>query len=379
MSNQKLATIIIDNYNYERYLGQTIDSALSQNYSNIEVIVVDDGSTDRSGEIISSYGDKITVVLKPNGGQASAFNAGFRKSRGEVIFFLDSDDILFPDAVKNAVHLFVEYELVKVQWPLWVIDEDGVKTGATRPPQVPNDGDLRDVVLRGGPTSCVSSPTSGNAWARHYLEKVLPMPEDVAYYKVCADEYLYTLAPVFGLIKTISKPQGLYRVHGKNIYSSRTFEEKLQLELSGHKQQTEVLTRVLKKWGINIDEDLWRRNSWFHRLALSIEEIATCIPQEDVFILVDDETWNVREIYPGRTVLPFLERDGQYWGSPENDNIAIQEINRLRDVGARFIVFTWPSFWWFDHYAEFNIYLRANFKCVLENERIIVFDLRNTL
>ena len=277
------------------------------------------------------------------------------------------------------MHSFASNDITKVQWPLSVITEQGEKTGVMRPPQIPLEGDLRDVVLRGGPTSCPSSPTSGNAWARHFLEKVFPMPEDVAYYKVCADEYLYTLAPVFGLIKTIPKPQGLYRVHGKNIYSSRSFEEKLQLELDGHAQQTAVLSRVLKRWDIAIDEDLWRRNSWFHRLASSIQDIAACIPHEENFILVDDGTWNAREIYPNRIVTPFLERDGQYWGSPENDEIAIQELNRLRDAGAYFIVFAWPSFWWLEYYPEFHMYLRAHFKCVLENERIIVFNLREKL
>lgn len=205
------------------------------------------------------------------------------------------------------------------------------------------------------------------------------MPQDVPYYKVCADEYLYTLAPVFGLIKTISDPQGLYRVHGKNIYSSRSFEEKLQLELDGHAQQTAVLSGVLSRWGFPVDVELWRRNSWFHLLAASIKDIAACMPAGDAFILVDDGAWNAREIYKDRMVMPFLERDGQYWGSAENDEIAIRELERLRDAGACFIVFAWASFWWLEHYPEFHSYLRANFNCVLENERIVVFDLRTTV
>jgi glycosyltransferase involved in cell wall biosynthesis len=67
-----LVSILINNYNYGRFLTEAIDSALNQTYSNIEVIVVDDGSTDNSQEIIKSYQDKIIPILKPNGGQASA-------------------------------------------------------------------------------------------------------------------------------------------------------------------------------------------------------------------------------------------------------------------------------------------------------------------
>src|SRR4051812_12972155 len=93
-----LVSIIVNNFNYARYLREAIDSALDQRYEPTEIIVVDDGSTDRSREIIASYGSSIIPVYKPNGGQASALNAGFAASRGDIIVFLDADDILFPEA-----------------------------------------------------------------------------------------------------------------------------------------------------------------------------------------------------------------------------------------------------------------------------------------
>src|SRR2546428_10583836 len=102
MNNFELASIIINNYNYRRFLREAVDSALNQTYRNTEVIVVDDGSTDGSPEIIASYGDRIIPVLKQNGGQNSALNAGFSSSRGDVILFLDSDDVLLPTAVEAA-------------------------------------------------------------------------------------------------------------------------------------------------------------------------------------------------------------------------------------------------------------------------------------
>ena len=94
-----LVSVIVNNYNYGHFLSEAIDSALAQTYTRTEVIVVDDGSTDDSSEIIAGYGDRIIPVLKENGGQASAFNAGFAKSRGDVICFLDADDYLFPQAI----------------------------------------------------------------------------------------------------------------------------------------------------------------------------------------------------------------------------------------------------------------------------------------
>ena len=78
-----LVSIVINNYNYGRFVGSAIESALEQSYSNTEVIVVDDGSTDTSREVIASFGDRIGAVLKANGGQASAYNAGFAASKGD--------------------------------------------------------------------------------------------------------------------------------------------------------------------------------------------------------------------------------------------------------------------------------------------------------
>ncbi len=95
------ATIIITSHNYGRFLRQCINSALEQTYPDTEVIVVDDGSVDESPQIIRSYGSRIIPVLKENGGQASAFNAGFKLSNGDFICFVDSDDVLLPTAMEK--------------------------------------------------------------------------------------------------------------------------------------------------------------------------------------------------------------------------------------------------------------------------------------
>ena len=97
-----LVSIVINNYNYARFLRAAIDSALSQSYASIEVLVVDDGSTDQSRAIIDSYGDRIRPVLKKNGGQASALNTGFAQCQGGIVIFLDADDILLPHATQRV-------------------------------------------------------------------------------------------------------------------------------------------------------------------------------------------------------------------------------------------------------------------------------------
>jgi glycosyltransferase involved in cell wall biosynthesis len=103
-----LASILINNYNYGRFLGQAIDSALSQDYLSKEILVVDDGSTDNSREIIFSYGDRIIPIFKENGGQASAFNAGVAASRGDILCFLDADDFFYPEKITHVVDVFCQ-------------------------------------------------------------------------------------------------------------------------------------------------------------------------------------------------------------------------------------------------------------------------------
>ncbi len=377
MTTRPTASIIVNNYNYDRYLAETIDSALDQTYPHVEVIVVDDGSTDRSREIIAGYGERIIPVYKDNGGQASALNAGFARSRGDVVIFLDSDDVLYPDAVTNVMAVFQKTDVTKVHWPLRIVDEQGRPTGDLKPGIDLPEGDFRDAVLQSGPTSCQSSPTSGNAWSRRFLAKIFPMPEDVTYYKTCADEYMYTLAPVFGPIKALGQPQGSYRIHGSSIYSSRSFQDKLKMELEGHDQQTAALSRVLRRHGYQVDVDRWHRRSWFHRLQQGIHHIEKDIPADTPFILVDEDTWGAREIFPMRRIVPFIDRDGTYYGPPRDDDEAIKELERIRETGVNYIVIAWVCFWWLEHYSKFSEFLRIHGDCAADNECVKIFELRS--
>ena len=119
-----------------------------------------------------------------------------------------------------------------------------------------------------------------------------------------------------------------------------------------------------------------RANPGWHRLYAAIQEITKVVPAESSFILVDEGCLEAPALIAPRRCLPFLEKDGRYWGKPPDDATAIRELERLRKAGASFIVFTWSTFWWLEYYGGLHRYLRAHFHCIQQDERIVVFDLR---
>jgi hypothetical protein len=128
---------------------------------------------------------------------------------------------------------------------------------------------------------------------------------------------------------------------------------------------------------LNTQEEKAQGWRWMELLDCAAEDIAGLVPPEGVFILVD-EAKSGTAVAAGRQAIPFVERDGRCWGPPADDETAIHELGRLRQRGASHIVFAWPAFWWLEHFVEFYRHLRTDFPCVLENDRVIAFDLRES-
>jgi glycosyltransferase involved in cell wall biosynthesis len=219
-----LVSIVLNSYNYERYVETAIDSALAQRYPEVEVIVVDDGSTDGSWEKIASYDDRARTIRKRNGGQASTVNAGYDASTGEIVIFLDSDDFLHPDAADAVVAAWVE-DCCKVQYRLSIVDEHGERTGAFPAANVTlPSGDLVPVIAANG--GYVWPVTTGNAYNRAVLEQLMPIPE--VEFRGTPDGYLNPLVPFFGPVISLQRELGAYRMHGSNLWLGRTGVEQMR-------------------------------------------------------------------------------------------------------------------------------------------------------
>ncbi len=228
-AEQILVSIVINNYNYGRFLREAIDSAFAQIYPNTEVVVVDDGSTDNSREIIGGYGDQIIPVLKENGGQASAFNAGFLASKGQVICFLDADDYYLSEKVSKIVEIFERYP--QAGWIFHNLEEVDIKgfpveLGEKRCINQFEDVDLRGTILKGKLLKYWFPATSGLCFKRDIIKQILPMPEQ---FVISGDAFL-RLAAIY-LSPGILFPEKLaiHLSHGNNFYA---FKKNLSVERS---------------------------------------------------------------------------------------------------------------------------------------------------
>lgn len=254
-----LVSVVINNYNYGRFLSEAIDSAINQTYPGVEVIVVDDGSTDNSRDVIASYGDRIVPVLKKNGGQASAFNAGFAVSRGDIICFLDSDDVFFPNKVEEIIKARQRHpDAVLYYHRILVVDSQGVQIYRSWPFDL-WVGLIRERVEQSGGW-WPRPPTSALCFSRQYLEKVLPMPVDG--FQLCADAYVGDLAPFLGMIVGVPKALTMYRKHGQNHWSSLISKDNNSIRRIAkhftfqHDQLKETLSIMGIKTSISLDRHL---------------------------------------------------------------------------------------------------------------------------
>ncbi len=213
-----LVSIIINNYNYGHFLRAAIDSALNQTYPHIEVIVVDDGSTDNSHEIIGSYKEQIIPVLKENGGQASAFNAGFAASNGEIICILDSDDLFVPEKVAEVVNVFGQHQ--DIDWCFHRLRFVDAKTGAFIKLSHESGSRICDfrTHAKKGKLPFHAPATSGLCFTRSLLELILPMPEVIT---ITSDNYLKFTAVALSKGYFLDEQLAFLRLHDSNRYTAR--------------------------------------------------------------------------------------------------------------------------------------------------------------
>ncbi|VWB69898.1 glycosyl transferase [Burkholderia latens] len=209
LSHMTDLTIAICNYNHGKYLRDAIDSALAQTVRDVHVLIVDDGSTDDSRDIIRSYGERVTAVFQENRGQVAAYNRALEHVTSRYVILLDADDLLYTDAAACVLAAFASGDFVKVHFRLDVIAHDGVRTGASVP-QSAVDTDCGRLLRTGW--LYPSPPASGNAYRVAALKRIFPVPV-TADNQHGADFYAIYGIALLGAVHMIDATLGGYRVH----------------------------------------------------------------------------------------------------------------------------------------------------------------------
>jgi glycosyltransferase involved in cell wall biosynthesis len=221
-------SVLIDTYNHERFIEQAITSVLRQDMplGDVELIVVDDGSADRTPEIVGRFEPSVRLIRKPNGGQASAFNTGIPECRGEIVAFLDGDDWWAPQKLRRVVEA-LEHD-----------PEAGIiGNGIT---QVFDNGEEHSEVLNDTRRFRLDSLQGARVFRRRksqlgtsrmtvraaILRQILPVPEAIV---IEADEYIFTLAAALSAVSILGEPLTNYRIHGGNLFQIGGFRKESML------------------------------------------------------------------------------------------------------------------------------------------------------
>lgn len=360
------ASILINNYNYGRYLGYAIDSALEQSWPGVQVLVVDDGSTDESRLLLETYGDSIQALLKENGGQASSVNAALPLVEGDAVILLDADDMLDPTAVERSIGYFADPGVVKVSWPMAIVDGAGYPTGEIRFQKVPI-GNFRKRALKIGPASHYTPSGSANFWRTSFLRAVSPVPEED--FRNVVDAYLFTFSPFFGTFQGCHEPLTFYRVHGRNFTAKYAAGARLE--------DWERRAIHLHAWLVAQGEDVsiarWRRNNPYyqrlHGIAMAEAAIGRHLPADAGIVLLAGPLYHRSDIRPLRPVY----RAPDELLAPETTEADFRTyLDLVESMDVPYIALEGPGAWQRTNLAVFDRLLRSEHEIVYEDRWIVL-------
>ncbi len=207
-----LVSVLINNYNYARYLPEAIDSVLNQTYKQVEIVIVDDGSKDESRKVIEDYAARhacIIPVFQENGGQAAAYNAGVDHASGQILCMLDSDDVWLPEKIAQVVEAHKTHAFVQ---------HDVIRNGKPHFAPLAMRFDRTQIVKEFG-YLYVFSPSSALSLTRSLAERIFPMPVDG--FRICADVFVMLMATALSGVHTLPEPLCRYRIHQNNNWARR--------------------------------------------------------------------------------------------------------------------------------------------------------------
>jgi glycosyltransferase involved in cell wall biosynthesis len=396
-------TVTIPTYNRSVLLKVSLKSVLAQDYPDFQVVILDNASSDDTEAVVRSFADsRITYVRnKTNIGLFRNWNLAIELNSSPYLSILADDDVMLPGFIRESVLVLEKHTraaLSVARARTIGINGAPIDVNARYVPDFMPEGIVDGLEF-------LHRIVAGHKWIIHFSSVMLRSsalalvgPFDIPHSKDTFDFNLcLRLAAQFDIVfipKDLCKLRAHPGQESKLHYDSDMGTGALavmaeRIDAIGYLMLSPRAEDVsYRKWLAErlLDLSICRSQlthqlvptlnlTWAERLQITRQEITTLIPAGKSFILVDQNQWG-SGIVTGRHAIPFIERDGQYWGPPQNDETAIRELKRLQQSGANFIVFGWPAFWWLDYYVELRDYISSQFRCVLKNSRLVVFELQ---
>ncbi|MBW4459961.1 MAG: glycosyltransferase family 2 protein [Nodosilinea sp. WJT8-NPBG4] len=429
MSNRSVPKLSIGLplYNGDIFLGQALDSILSQTFVDFELIISDNASTDQTEAICRNYLAKDSRIHyirnQENLGASGNFNQVFILSSGEYFKWIAHDDLHDPNFLEKCFQVLEQDPSIVLAYSkATTIDPNG-KTirkgwgcGAELSSILPHQRFRESLLPLKQP---IPLPIFGVIRA-----SVLRSTHLMAGYPDCDCALLAELS-LYGRFHEISEPLFSQREHelragpqlSSDPYQAVVFWDSKK---SGHIglphwallarhwagvrraplgwKERLLCYKELLNWikrnqqflfkdlvvatehapiigpNIALAHQKYVEVDWTNNFACLVRDIKLLTQKGDSIIFVDEACFGT-DFIQDRHILPFIERDGQYYGPPTDDDHAIEELKRMRQAGASFIAFGWPAFWWLDYYCDFRDYLYSKFSCICKNSRSVIFAL----
>jgi len=392
-------TIAIPTYNRAGLLGASLRSALEQQYSDFQILVLDNASTDDTAAVVKSFGDRRVKYIRNerNIGLFRNWNRTVELNQSPYLVVLQDDDELLPEFIPESVAALDRNPSAAFSFT-YAGGIDLNNEPVPLPGEYPAGGLIsgRDylygivnganwvihastVLMRSSVLDEVGS--FDNPHSNHSIDINL-------YYRMLASFDVVLIPKLLGRVR-LHAGQDTQRTFGSSAGTGPLATMAERIDAVAHLlRSSRADDAVFRQWlaerlcHLNMRRSELTRElvpelnlSWEDRIAVARNELLGLIQAGETYILVDASEWG-GEIVPDRRAIPFLERDGVYWGVPPDDSTAIRELERLRGMDAKYAVFGWPAFWWLDYYSGLREHLRAHYRCLLSNSRLVVYDLR---
>jgi glycosyltransferase involved in cell wall biosynthesis len=399
-------TVAILTRNRSPLLRLALQSVLAQRGVALDVLVLDNASSDNTRDVVRSFADeRITYIRNESDiGIVRNWNRGIELAarRAPFVSIFHDDDIMLGGFLAESVAALQAYPSAGMSLCLaQLTHHDGslkeTQRAADVRPGLNRGLDFLELFVEG---RCIEIPPPIALFRSDVLRQAGPADSPHArgtidmnlYYRVAAraDVVFIPKALVQYRIHDGSDTELLNRTAGGTFWYG-TMAERIDAigylfrspRAADPRYRQWLAERLLtahahQSTAIHPSVPLMY-HTWDNRRAILLEQLDLVLPARERFVLIDDGQLGLGNDFEGRPVLPFLQRDGLYWGPPASSEEAIQNLEALRSAVVHKLVIAWPSFWWLDQYGRFDAHLREMCRCVFACPHGKVFDLLERL